>query len=437
MQIQEYTVTQISNQIKQLVESSYGYVRVRGEISGLKIAASGHGYFNLKDENAILSVTCWRHVLAKLKAKPSDGLEVIATGKITTYAGQSRYQLSVEYIEHAGIGALMQVLAERKAMLQKEGLFDTARKKSLPFFPKIIGVITSISGAVIQDIIHRVEDRCGTRILIWPVTVQGETAADEITAAIRGFNASSSDMRPDVLIIARGGGSIEDLWSFNEEVVVRAVAESNIPTIAAIGHETDFTLTDFAADVRAPTPTAAAEFATPVISQLQSTVNVHFSRISGLLKSKIQNLGSVVKAYDMVLLKPMSLTMRWTQKLDELDFTLQTSLSKLFTLREMKLRQHRPEAIDPARAITFKTSQLKHIEESLLRCMISYTDRLDKDLSSITSLLASLDYHKVLQRGFAVVRSIQGTTLASVKQIESGTEIKIELFDGTAQAVVK
>ncbi|MES2215273.1 MAG: exodeoxyribonuclease VII large subunit [Pseudomonadota bacterium] len=437
MQIQEYTVTQISNQIKQLVESSYGYVRVRGEISGLKIAASGHGYFNLKDENAILSVTCWRHVLAKLKAKPSDGLEVIATGKITTYMGQSRYQLSVEYIEHAGVGALMQVLAERKAKLQAEGLFDSSRKKPLPFFPKIIGVVTSISGAVIQDIIHRVEDRCPTRILIWPVTVQGENAADEITAAIRGFNSLPSQMRPDVLIVARGGGSIEDLWCFNEEVVVRAVAESELPIISAVGHETDFTLTDFAADMRAPTPTAAAEFATPIIADLKYTISSNFTRILAVLRNKIQHLGRITNAYDSVILKPTSFMMRWEQKIDELGFALSGALSKLLSMQAIKLKQYRSEAINPSQIIKLKSLQVESLGGGLPRSMLGFSAKLAAELSGLSSLLSSLDYNKVLQRGFAVLQSSSGATLSSISQLPSGEEIKIKLSDGSKQAVIK
>ncbi len=263
----EYSVSEIAAALKRTVEDSFPFVRVRGEISGLKFATSGHVYFDLKDDKAVLNAIIWKPTARALRLKPEAGLEVVVTGRVTTYPGSSRYQIIVEQIELAGRGALMAMLEERKKKLTAEGLFDAARKKKLPFLPEIVGVITSPTGAVIRDIMHRLNDRFPRRVLLWPVAVQGEKAAAEIAAAIAGFNAFTRN-RPDVLIVARGGGSIEDLMAFNEEIVVRAAAASAIPLISAVGHETDTTLIDFVSDRRAPTPTAAAEMAVPVRSEL-------------------------------------------------------------------------------------------------------------------------------------------------------------------------
>src|SRR5882724_2285932 len=262
----EYTVSEISQAIRRTLEGSFERVRVRGEISGFKRAASGHLYLSLKDSEAVLDAVCWRMSAGRLAVSPEDGLEVIATGRMTSFPGRSRYQLVIDALEVAGVGALLKLLEERKQKLAAEGLFDAARKRPLPMLPRVIGVVTSPTGAVIRDILHRLADRFPRHVLLWPVLVQGEGSAEEVAAAIRGFNAlgGGGTPRPDVIIVARGGGSLEDLWSFNEEIVVRAAAESMIPLISAVGHETDFTLIDFVADRRAPTPTAAAEMAVPV-----------------------------------------------------------------------------------------------------------------------------------------------------------------------------
>src|SRR6201985_1701658 len=273
----EYSVSEIAGALKRTVEDQFPFVRVRGEISGLKFHSSGHVYFDLKDDKAVLNAVVWKQTARLLKLRPEAGLEVIATGRLTTYAGSSRYQIIVEQIELAGIGALMAMLEERKKKLAAEGLFDAARKKPLRFLPEVVGVITSPTGAVIRDIMHRLNDRFPRRVLLWPVAVQGEKAAAEVAAAISGFNAFGSGRlpKPDVLIVARGGGSIEDLMAFNEEVVVRAAFASMIPLISAVGHETDTTLIDFVSDRRAPTPTAAAEMAVPVRSELlDQTLNL-------------------------------------------------------------------------------------------------------------------------------------------------------------------
>src|SRR5437763_392412 len=270
--IPEWTVSELSAALKRTVEEAYGFVRVRGEITGHRGPhSSGHCYFALKDEGAKVDAVIWRTAFGRIRFKPQEGLEVIATGRLTTYPGRSSYQIVIESLEAAGIGALMKLLEERKKKLTAEGLFDEARKQLLPFLPTVIGVVTSPTGAVIRDILHRLEDRFPRRVLVWPVRVQGEGSAEQIATAIRGFNAlpvGGRIPRPDLLIVARGGGSLEDLWSFNEEIVVRAAADSMIPLISAVGHETDITLIDFAADKRAPTPTAAAEMAVPVRAEL-------------------------------------------------------------------------------------------------------------------------------------------------------------------------
>src|SRR6266571_9285863 len=268
----EFTVSELAAALKRTVEDAYAYVRVRGEISGFRGQhASGHCYFALKDEGAKIEAVIWKSAFARMRIKPEEGLEVIATGRLTTYPGRSSYQIVIESLEPAGVGALMALLEERKKKLAAEGLFDEARKQLIPYLPEVIGVVTSPTGAVIRDILHRLSDRFPRRVLVWPVRVQGDGSAEQIAAAIRGFNAlpeGGEIPRPDVLIVARGGGSLEDLWSFNEEIVVRAAAESMIPLISAVGHETDITLIDFAAYKRAPTPTAAAEMAVPVRSEL-------------------------------------------------------------------------------------------------------------------------------------------------------------------------
>src|SRR5437870_3784962 len=279
----EFTVSELSSALKRTVEDAYGHVRVRGEISGFRGPhSSGHCYFALKDESAKIEAVIWKFAHARMRFKPQEGLEVIATGRLTTYPGSSKYQIVIEALEPAGVGALMALLEERKRKLAAEGLFNAERKQLLPWLPAVIGVVTSPTGAVIRDILHRLADRFPRRVLVWPVKVQGDGSAEQIAAAIRGFNAlaeGGATPRPDLLIVARGGGSLEDLWSFNEEIVVRAAADSMIPLISAVGHETDVTLIDFAADKRAPTPTAAAEMAVPVRAELFVEVSSWARRI--------------------------------------------------------------------------------------------------------------------------------------------------------------
>ena len=279
----EYTVSELSGAVKRVIEGEFGLIRVRGEVGRVSRPASGHLYFDLKDDRNVIGAVSWKGQVARMQVRPEEGMEVIATGRMTTFPGQSKYQLIVDDVAMAGVGALMALLEKRRAMLAAEGLFDVARKKAIPYLPQVIGVVTSPSGAVIRDILHRLRDRFPRHVLIWPVVVQGQACAAEVAAAIRGFNAlvpGGAIPRPDVLIVARGGGSLEDLWGFNEEIVVRAAAASLIPLISAVGHETDTTLIDFAADLRAPTPTAAAELAVPVRLDLQATVDGLGARMS-------------------------------------------------------------------------------------------------------------------------------------------------------------
>ena len=285
------SVSELSGALRRSVEEAFGHVRVRGEISGFKRVGSGHCYMTLKDENAAIDGVIWKGQAAAMRFRPEDGIEVIATGKLTTYPGRSKYQIIIDRMEIAGQGALMALLDQRRRMLAAEGLFDDQRKRPLPYMPRIIGVVTSPTGAVIRDILHRLEDRCPTHVLLWPVIVQGEGAAAQIARAIRGFGALAEGgpiPRPDLLIVGRGGGSIEDLWAFNEEEVVRAVAESSIPVISAVGHETDTTLCDFAADRRAPTPTAAAEMAVPVRADLMAHVRELGARAERLARRYLE-----------------------------------------------------------------------------------------------------------------------------------------------------
>src|SRR5499427_9124536 len=301
LNIREWTVSELSAALRRTVEDAYGYVRVRGEISGYRGPhSSGHCYFALMDESARIDAVIWRGTFGRIRFKPEEGLEVIATGRLTTYPGKSSYQIVIDRLEPAGVGALMALLEERKRKLAAEGLFDAARKQLLPYLPDVIGVVTSPTGAVIRDILHRLADRFPRHVLVWPVRVQGEGSAEQVASAIRGFNALPEGgriPRPDVLIVARGGGSLEDLWSFNEEIVVRAASDSMIPLIAAVGHETDVTLIDFAADRRAPTPTAAAEMAVPVRAELALDLeSLERRALAGWLRSQEARRASVRSA---------------------------------------------------------------------------------------------------------------------------------------------
>ena len=427
-----YSVSEISNALKRLVEDSFSSVRVRGEITGWKIATSGHVYFSLKDENSLISAVCWKGVAGKLPFKPEDGLEVICSGKITTYAGRSNYQLIVDFMEVSGSGALMALLEKRKAQLAKEGLFDEKRKKPLPFLPQTIGVVTSPTGAVIRDILHRLSERFPCRVIIWGVPVQGEGAAEKIANAINGFNLLSVENRPDLIIVARGGGSLEDLWAFNEEVVIRAVAASQIPLISAVGHETDTTLIDYASDKRAPTPTAAAEIAVPVRDEFLLTVLECEKR---LLVAEMRNINfrqDKIIGLSRGLPNPLRMLDNATQRLDDWSERLSACLlvyigkkAQILAVLEAKL-QPRSFVQNLQRA----EQDLQRLIERIERNFALKTKDYEQQINNLAQLLESCSVKKVLERGFAIVRGEQGNVITRVAQISGNKKLELEFADG-------
>ncbi len=415
----EFTVSELSQAVKSCVEERFSWVRVRGEISGFKRATSGHLYLNLKDDQAVLNAVCWKGVAASLPIQPEDGMEVICSGKLTTYPGRSNYQLVISTMEIAGEGALMALLEKRKKQLMAEGLFDPARKLSLPFMPQIIGVITSPTGAVIRDILHRISERFPTHVLVWPVAVQGDTAKDQIADAIHGFNQLAKHdpvQRPDVIIVARGGGSLEDLWAFNEEVVVRAAANSEIPIISAVGHETDTTLIDFAADKRAPTPTAAAEMAVPVREDWLMTVYDYQPRLYSSIQRLLEQHHSYISALSRGLISPRQMLDTMTQRLDERVERLLAALPNRLNQAEQQL------------TLTSNRLQPTIITNQILR--------LQDRITYHAKLLESYHYKKVLARGYAMVRDGKGTVITSTGKLKNGQAITLELQDGEAHAVI-
>jgi exodeoxyribonuclease VII large subunit len=435
----EYSVSEISAALKHTVEEAFPFVRVRGEISGLKFHSSGHVYFDLKDDKAVLNAVIWKGTVRGLKVRPEAGLEVICTGRVSTYAGSSRYQLIVEEVELAGLGALMAMLEERKKKLGAEGLFDPSRKKTLPFLPEVIGVVTSPTGAVIRDIMHRLDARFPRRVLLWPVAVQGERAATEIAAAIRGFASlpASGLPRPDVLIVARGGGSIEDLMAFNEEIVIRAVAECSIPVISAVGHETDTTLIDFVADVRAPTPTAAAELAVPVRTELAVQLldfERRLLRRFGLEMSErrqaLRQLARVLPRADRLFAPPR-------QRLDVAAERLGNGLRR-------NLDAHRRSFIAAAAQLRPQslTNRLARSAEQLnsfvIRAKRSHRARLfdaSRRLAGLTRVLEGVSYRAVLERGFVLVRGADGTLRRKAASVVRGEALSLTFGDDTVSAL--
>src|SRR6185437_10895202 len=336
----EYTVSELSAALKRTIEQGFSYVRVRGELSGWKRHSSGHCYFALKDTEAVIDGVCWRGTALKLALKPEDGMEVVCTGRLTTYPGRSKYQLVIETMELAGVGALLKLLEERRKRLAAEGLFAEERKKRLPFLPRVIGVVTSPTGAVIRDILHRLNDRFPRHVLLWPVAVQGEGAAQQVAAAIEGFNRLAPGgkvPRPDLLIVARGGGSLEDLMAFNEEIVVRAAAASAIPLISAVGHETDTTLIDYASDRRAPTPTAAAEMAVPVRLDLIAELNGKNARLAHGLARLFHERRLHLAGLARGLPEPHDLIGAAAQRLDDRSERLRLALRTRFTAVRSRL----------------------------------------------------------------------------------------------------
>lgn len=411
------SVSQISAMIQNTLSGKFSNISIKGEISGLKIAASGHAYFDLKDDKNVIHAVCWRGVASKIPFKMEDGLEVVANGSVTTYPARSYYQITVSSLKVDGVGALMKMLEERKKKFMAEGLFDESRKQPIPYMPKVIGVITSPTGAVIRDILHRLEDRFGVRVIVYPVLVQGEGAAEQIADAINFFDIldENSDIPvPDTLIVARGGGSIEDLWCFNEEVVVRAVAECDIPIISAVGHETDTTLIDYVSDKRAPTPTAAAEMAVPVLAELRAYIMDMEKRGYAAINSKINNYRSMLKAQASGLISPKQRLDNMKQRLDDLNERLDNSVNYILRSKFDRLGQSkiRPEMID--RMIVEK----------------------QKYLLSAKQLLDSYNYKNVLKRGYSITRNDAGDIIKSAEQLSDGDNITLEYSDGNKSAVI-
>jgi exodeoxyribonuclease VII large subunit len=472
--VAEFTVSELSAALKRTVEDSYGYVRVRGEISGYKGPhSSGHCYFALKDERAKIDGVIWKMTFARMRIKPEEGMEVIVTGKLTTYPNRSSYQIVVETLEPAGLGALMALLEERKRKLTAEGLFDEARKQLLPFLPEVIGVVTSPTGAVIRDILHRLADRFPRHVIVWPVKVQGDGSAEQIAAAIRGFNALDPlgrIRRPDLLIVARGGGSLEDLWSFNEEIVVRAAAESMIPLISAVGHETDVTLIDFASDKRAPTPTAAAEIAVPVRADLIAELISKARRALACWQRAQDHRRTELRAAARALPDAEELLAIPRQQLDACAERLpralranaqihHTQFSRIAgrlapqllrgTVERRRLRLDACTHRLGTALKTYKETQQTRItrardrvttlgergKRAALALIATREARLDRSYQ----LLRAFSYQSVLERGFALIRDGGGHPLRSAASVTPGMALDIEFSDGcvgaTAQSV--
>ncbi len=472
----ERSVSELSNALKRTVEDTFGRVRVRGEISGLKIHSSGHCYLKLKDDNAVIDAVIWKGSMGKLPVRPEDGMEVVVTGRLTTYPQRSSYQLIIESLDLAGQGALLKLLEDRRRRLQAEGLFDPARKRPLPYLPRRIGVVTSPTGAVIRDILHRLNDRFPLPVLVWPVAVQGEGCAAQVAAAIAGFNALSDELRPDVIIVARGGGSLEDLMGFNDEAVVRAVAASLIPLISAVGHETDTTLCDYAADLRAPTPTAAAELAVPVRLELVATVQGRGARlIAGVvraLKDGEDRLASLVRG-----LPPLErLIEERQQRVDGAGERLATAMGGRLTNAALTLAGLVAALRSPREQVAAKSQELGQWQARLLVAMQGRVRAMDERSGSLatrlqpalltremdqrrinlgqwqtrlteamargqhareTAVLASGErleansHTAILARGFALVRDEQGRVVDSVSPATVGAAWQVTFKDGS------
>ncbi|CAI8218601.1 MAG: Exodeoxyribonuclease 7 large subunit [Alphaproteobacteria bacterium] len=428
----ELTVSELSGQVKRLVEDSFGRVRVRGELGRVSRPASGHVYFDVKDEKAVLSGVMWKGTAQKLTMQPEQGLEVIVTGKLTTFAGQSRYQMVVEAMEPAGEGALMALLEARKKQLAAEGLFDESRKRDLPYLPETIGVITSPSGAVIRDILHRLTDRFPRHVLVWPVRVQGETCAEEVAKAIAGFNALPENgpvARPDVLIVARGGGSLEDLWGFNEEIVARTAAQSDIPLISAVGHETDTTLIDYAADKRAPTPTAAAEMAVPVRADLAAQINDMETRLLRAQTRRLEQTRQHVDGLARGLPKLEDILALPTQRLDAVVQRLAGGLQANITKQAARLGQSAARLTPAAlqSRMRFADERVRGLMARATRHMQTMMQQQQAGLEAMRRQLRLLSHENVLERGFALVLDESGKPLRRAAQAKTGSLLDIRL----------
>jgi exodeoxyribonuclease VII large subunit len=464
--VPEFTVSELSFALKREIETAFPRVRVRGEISQPSFPRSGHCYFRLKDENAVLDGVCWKTTIPRLGLKIEEGMEVIATGKLTTYAGSSRYQIIVDRLELAGEGALLKLLEDRRKRLQAEGLFDLDRKRPLPFLPVVVGVVTSPSGAVIRDILHRLADRFPRHVLVWPVAVQGEKAAAEVAAAIAGFNRLPEQgpvPRPDILIVARGGGSLEDLWAFNEEIVVRAAAASTIPLISAVGHETDTTLIDFVSDRRAPTPSAAAEMAVPVRADLMAQTLDFGKRTMACMNRVLREANLAVSGLARGLGDPLRLIEERQQRLDVSGERLRLATQQMVDRRSAELAAARlvgPNMViaakeqllvgearalksamerfkgDTLQKIGRTSDRLEQYGERLRRCGTELLEHGRRQVDQFGKLLESYSFHSVLNRGFALVRDQDGHPILTAAVTRAGDTIGIEFADGRIGARV-
>lgn len=434
----ELSVSELSQAVKRTMETTFDRVRVRGELGRVTIAKSGHMYADLKDENATLSLVMWKGTVNQLRFRPEEGLEVIAEGKISTFPGKSSYQLIADRLEPAGVGALLAQLEKLKQKLAAEGLFAAERKKPIPYLPTVIGVVTSPTGAVIRDILHRLSDRFPRRVILWPVLVQGEQAAKQVADAIRGFNRLEGDLRPDVLIVARGGGSIEDLWAFNEEIVVRAVAESVIPLISAVGHETDTTLIDFASDLRAPTPTGAAEKAVPVRAQLIEQVDAYGSRLSGGLLRGLERRRTELRAAAARLPRPEALLQLSQQRFDRaaerLDLALLSNTRAAQARLDRVAARLRGETL--AQDIGRRRQRLSELHARMTTALQRGIADNRRRLAQTGRLLETLSHRSVLARGFALVTDTQGAVVRRAEGLSAGDGLRLAFADGAVDAVV-
>ncbi|MDC0063345.1 exodeoxyribonuclease VII large subunit [Candidatus Puniceispirillum sp.] len=433
------TISELSRAVKTAVETAFEFVRVRAEVSRPNKAPSGHLYFTLKDDRSTLAAVCWKTMRANLAVQPEEGLEVIVTGRLTTFAGQSKYQIVVSQIEVAGEGALLKQLEDRRRMLAGEGLFDTDRKKKIPKMPAVIGVVTSPTGAVIQDILHRLHDRFGVHVLVWGTPVQGRDAAGLVAAAIRGFDMMPDDWpvpRPDVLIVARGGGALEDLWTFNEEIVVRAVAECRIPVISAIGHETDTTLIDHAADLRAPTPTAAAELAVPVKTDLAAYLGEVDARLLRSCALKMESSGQKIAIAAGGLVDPIDMIQRRAQTLDYALGGLFQGLDLSLSVRSVRLSGLAGRLNPPETKIVKAEGHLLQLVQRFDQQLATGLNQRQQKLDNLEKLLDSNSFERVLDRGFALVTNNHGVPIKRAAAAPADAAVTIRFADGGRGAVL-
>jgi exodeoxyribonuclease VII large subunit len=426
--VPEFSVGDLAFSLKKTLEDTFGRVRVRGELSRVSIAGSGHMYSSLKDDNAVIDAVCWKGVMSKLSIRPEEGMEVIVTGRVTTFPQRSNYQLVIESMELAGEGALLKMLEERKKKLAAEGLFAPERKRPLPFLPQVIGVVTSPTGAVIRDILHRLEDRFPRHVLVWPVLVQGDAAAQQVADAIEGFQSIDEGgiARPDLLIVARGGGSLEDLMPFNEEIVVRAIANSAIPVISAVGHETDTTLADYAADLRAPTPTGAAEMAVPVRAELQAQVLDNEQRLVSGAGRMLSERRHQLEAHAGRLGDPARLLEGYAQRLDHRGEQLSGVFQHYLARKDQRLIQAGAQLRTPQDRLREAQAKLDRWGEQLVGQSANMTRDLTLKLDYAGKMLEAYSFENVLQRGFSVVRDDSGALVQDGASLADGDAINVQ-----------